>query len=63
MYNTQNNAGRKWHGFDIDIEIGLVALCVVKRDLLSVWGVGIDLSSVYGLVLTWFGVGVENDRV
>ena len=45
MYNTQNNTGRKWHGFSADIEIDLAVVWVVEIDFISVWGIGIELIS------------------
>ena len=53
VYNTQNNTGRKWHGFSADIEIDLVVECVVGIDLISVWEIGID-SSVWEIRIARF---------
>ena len=41
-----NNAGRKRHGFSVDIEIDLGVTRVVKIDLISMRGIGIDFISV-----------------
>ena len=46
MYNTQSNTARKWHGFSVGIEIGLVVVWVVDIDVISVWGIGVDTISV-----------------
>ena len=36
------------------IEIDLFFVCVANIDMISVWGVEIDLMSEYGWELTWF---------
>ena len=36
---------------------------VVEIDVVSVWGIGVDLISVQGSEMTWFCVGVEDDLV
>ena len=44
-YNTQSNKARKWYGFIVGIEIDSV-VWVVKMDMISVVGIGVDLISV-----------------
>ena len=54
-------AGRKSLGFSVSIEMDLV-LKVGEIDLISVWGIGIDLISVQRSETAWFlCVAVEND--
>ena len=38
-----SDAGRKWLGFIVSIEIDMVFVWVVDLDLISLWWVGIDL--------------------
>ena len=42
MHTTKNNTGRKLHALRLDIGFYLVIVWVVKIDLISVWGIGID---------------------
>ena len=37
-----SDAGRKWLGFIVSIEIDMVFVWVVDLDLISLWWVGID---------------------
>ena len=45
MYSTQSNTAGELRGFSVGIEIYLV-VCVVEIDVISLWGIGIDLISV-----------------
>ena len=54
IYNTQSNTARKSNGFNVGTEIGVFVVWVVKIDVLSVRGIGVDLISVQGSWLTWF---------
>ena len=51
---TENDLGLVWFT-EIDF------FCVGSRvDFISVCGIGIDLTSMYGSELTWFRVGVRS---
>ena len=43
MYNTQNNTARIWHDCSGGIEINLLVVWVVEIDVISMWGIGVDL--------------------
>ena len=43
MHSTQSNMARQSHGFSVGIEIDLVVVWVVEINVISVWGIGVDL--------------------
>ena len=53
MYDTQNNTGRKWHGFSVGIEIDLVVVWVIEIYLISEWATITYLISVWDR--NWLG--------
>ena len=69
---AQSIPARKWHGFSVGIEIGLIVALVVEIDVISVWGLWFAwfqyrdqnrLGFVWGSKITWFRVWIEMNLV